>query len=147
MISLVPGDIWCHHAYYRDAQKNYHKKYLLVLSDVPGSGDGLMAVFTTKPNGLKTDPPCSLGNPREGYYVGVPGGVLTHQSWVAFDSLDFLDELEVNRLVKVNKLVKVSGTISTPLLCSVLRCLLQSSDITYSQAKHIGNTAARLVCS
>jgi len=132
MISLVPGDIWCHHAYYRDAQKNYHKKYLLVLSDVPGSGDGLMAVFTTKPNGLKTDPPCSLGNPREGYYVGVPGGVLTQQSWVAFD---------------VNKLVKVSGTISTPLLCSVLRCLLQSSDITYSQAKHIGNTAARLVCS
>lgn len=140
MIPLVPGDIWCHHAYYRDAQNNCRRKYLLVLSDVPGSGDGLVAVFTTKSNGLNTNPPCSLGNPREGYYVGVPGGVLTQESWVAFDSLDFLDELEVNSLVKV------SMAIPTPLLCRVLRCLLQSSDITNSQARHIGNTAVRLGC-
>ncbi len=140
MITLVPGDIWCDFAYYRDAQNNYHKKYLLVLSDVPGSGDGLVAVFTTKPNGLNTNPPCSLGNPREGYYVGVQGGVLKQESWVAFDSLDFLDESEVNSLKKEEQ------SIPSPLLCMVLRCLLQSPDITNSQARYIGDTAARLSC-
>jgi hypothetical protein len=74
------------------------------------------------------------------HYVGVPGGVLTQESWVAFESLDFVDEIEGSRLEKVR------GTIATPLLCKVLRCLLQSDDITTSQARHIGNTAARLGC-
>ncbi len=140
MIPFVPGDIWRDDTYYRDTQNSYRRKYLLVLSDMPGSGDCLAAVFTTKPKGLNDHPPCSLGNPRKGYYVGVPGGVLTQESWVAFESLDFLDESERNRLGKP------CGAIPTPLLCKVLRCLLQSDDITTSQARHIGNTAARLSC-
>ena len=67
MIPFVPGDLWRDDTYYRDAQNKYQPKYLLVLSDIPGSGDCLAAVFTTKSNGLNAHPPCSLGNPRKGY--------------------------------------------------------------------------------
>lgn len=81
-----------------------------------------------------------LGHPREGYYVGIPGAELTRESWIAFDSLDFLDESEARRKEML------ALVIPNHLLCQILRCLLQSSDVTFLQAKHLGDTAAELAC-
>lgn len=136
----MPGSVICHPSYYREPQTGRWKtKYLLVLANT-SAGDILVAVFTTKPKGLRTEPPCTLGHPREGYYVGIPGAELMQESWIAFDSLDFLDESDAE------KKRTLALVISNQLLCQILRCLLQSSDVTFKQAKYLGDTAAELAC-
>lgn len=138
----MPGSVICDPSYYLDHQTGrLRTKYLLVLANIPSAGDILVAVFTTKPNGLKTVPPCTLGHPREGYYVGIPGGELMQESWIVFDSLDFLEASEAEGKETL------ALVISNQLLCQILRCLLQSSDVTSRQAKHLGDTAAELACS
>ncbi|MDD5176659.1 MAG: hypothetical protein PHQ05_09585 [Sterolibacterium sp.] len=146
-IAVAPGQIWQDDCYYLDRLTGECKrKYVLVLA-VDGSGDAVTAVFTSKPHGLTETPACSLGPPRAGYFVGVPGGVFNQPTWVDFSSLDTLDGFDLATHVSSGRTRLLSQTLPAEIFCGVLRCVLQSEDITARQARWIGDTAAKLNCS
>jgi hypothetical protein len=142
-----PGEIWLDDCYYLDGKtRSCQRKYVLVLAVDPGSGDWITAVFTSKPHGLVEHPPCNLGPPRSGHFVGTPGGVLPRQSWVDFSSLQDLEERDYSRMWRDQRLMPTGQALPTPLLCAVLRCVLQSDDLTGRHAKLIGHLVAALRC-
>lgn len=144
-IAVAPGQIWQDDCYYLDRQTGGCKrKYVLILA--ADAGDALTAVFTSKPNGLTEKPACNLGPPRAGFFVGVPGGVFGQPTWVDFNSLEMLDAADLALHVATGRTHMLTQTLNTAMLCAVLRCLLQSDDITQRQARWLGDTAAVLNC-
>lgn len=142
-----PGQIWRDDCYYLDRKTGEcQRKYLLALVVDPRSGDVVTAAFTSKPNGLVEQPACNLGPPRAGYFVSAPGGVLTLPSWVDFNSLQDLDAGDLTKLQRSGRMSLLTQTLPVPLLCAVLRCVLQSDDLTGRQARLIGDVAAVLRC-
>ena len=144
-LAVAPGQIWQDDCYYLDRQTGECKrKYVLVLAT--NSGDAVTAVFTSKPNGLTENPVCSLGPPRAGFFAGVPGGVLNLPTWIDFSSLDILDGFDLNTHVSSGRTRLLAQKLPAQILCGVLRCVLQSEDITGRQARWVGNTIAALNC-
>lgn len=141
------GQMWRDNCYYLDNNTGEcQRKYLLVLAVDPRSGDVVTAVFTSKPNGLVEQPACNLGPPRAGHFVGAPGGVLTLPSWVDFNSLQDLDSGDLIKLQHGGRMSLLLQTLAVPLLCAVLRCVLQCDDLTGRQARLVGDVAAVLRC-
>jgi hypothetical protein len=144
-IAVEPGQIWQDDCYYLDRQTGECKrKYVVVLA--ADNGDAVTAVFTSKSNGLTEIPACSLGPPRAGFFVGALGGVFNLPTWVDFSSLDILDGFDLARHVSSGRTQLLTQTLSVQTLCSVLRFVLQSEDITGRQARWLGDTAAVLNC-
>lgn len=149
MASLVaaPGQIWQDDCYYFDSTTGKcMRKYVLVLAVEPKSGDCVTAVFTSKPHGLKENPPCSLGPPRAGYFVGVPGGVLSQPTWVDFSSVTTLDSSDLAMHARSGRKKLPGFALPQPVFCAVLRCVLQSEDIALREACWIADTVAALHC-
>lgn len=145
-IAVTPGQIWRDDCYYLDKQSGECKrKYVLILAS-DAAGEALTAVFTSKANGLTELPACSLGPPRAGYFIGTPGGVLLKPTWVDFNSLEILDADDLALHVGSGRTRLVQQPIGRQTLCAVLRCLLQSDDISLRQARWLGDTAAALGC-
>jgi hypothetical protein len=146
-VAAQPGQIWCDDCYYLNRETGEcQRKYVLVLAIDPRSDDVVTAVFTSKANGLVEQPACNLGPPRSGYFVGAPGGVLTLPSWVDFNSLQDLDIGDLTKLQRSGRMSLMLQTLPAPLLCAVLRCALQSDDLTGRQARLMGDVAAVLRC-
>lgn len=144
-ISVTAGQIWRDDCYYLDRETGECKrKYVLILAVDPGASDAVTAAFTSKSHGLTEIPACSLGPPRAGYFVGVPGGELKLPTWVDFSSVDILDSYDLGIHVGSGRTSLITQTLDREILCAVLRCALQSDDITGRQARWIGNTAAAL---
>jgi len=144
---VAPGQIWQDDCYYLDRDTGAcQRKYVLILAVAPGGSDSVTAVFTTKSHGLVEQPPCSLGPPRAGYYVGVPGGRLPQPSWVDFSSVQTFDHADLTRHVRSGRTRLLNQTLAPLVLCAVLRCVSQSPDITGRQAKWIADIAATLRC-
>lgn len=145
-IHVAPGQIWRDDCYYLDLRTGECKrKYVLILAADAG-GDAVTAVFTSKPHGLTETPACSLGPPRAGYFVGVPGGTFSQPTWIDFNSIEMLDSADLALHVSTGRTRLLVQTLDVPIFCAVLRCLLQSDDITARQARWIGDTAAHLAC-
>jgi hypothetical protein len=142
-----PGQVWRDDCYYLDRKTGEcQRKYVLVLAVDPLREIVLTAVFTSKPHGLAEAPACNLGPPRSGYFVGTPGGVLPLPSWIDFNSLQDLDSVDLVRLQRSGRIALVPQTLPKPLFCCVLRCALQSEDLTGRQARLLGDLAALLGC-
>ena len=143
-----PGQIWRDDCYYLDrASGECQRKYLLVLAVDPRGGDLVTAVFTSKAHGLTEQPACNLGPPRAGCFVGAPGGVLSVPSWVDFNSLQDLDASDLLKLQRSGRMSPLPLALPAPLFCGVLRCLLQSDDLTGRQARLVGDVTAGLGCA
>jgi len=144
---VAPGQIWQDDCYYLDRRSGEcMRKYVLVLA-IEAGGDPITAVFTSKPNGLTERPPCSLGAPREGYFIGIPGGAFGKPTWVDFSSVHTLDARDLALHVAQGRTKLLKQSLDAVALCAVLRCLLRSDDITNRQARWIGDTAASLQCA
>lgn len=145
-IVVAPGQIWQDDCYYLDRLTgDCKRKYVLILSgDV--SGDAVAAVFTSKPNGLSENPACSLGPPRAGYFVGIPGGVFKQPTWVDFSSVETLDSFDLSINVSSGRMQLLALTLLAETFCGILRCALQSEDITGRQHRWIGDAVAALNC-
>lgn len=95
-----PGQIWKDDCYYFDPNTGECKrKYVLVLAVDHASDDCVTMVFTSRPNGLTEQPPCSLGPPRAGYFVGTPGSMLNKPTWVDFNNVQTLDSADLKKHV------------------------------------------------
>lgn len=145
--AAAPGQVWQDNCYYFDsATGECMRKYVLVLAVETKSGDCVTAVFTSKPHGLKENPPCSLGPPRAGYFVGVPGGALSMPTWVDFSSVATLDSSDLVIHERSGRKKLLGLVLPQQVFCAVLRCVLQSEDIARREARWIGDTAAALGC-
>lgn len=146
-VAAQPGQMWRDDCYYLDRKTGRcQRKYVVVLAVDSRSGDVVTAVFTSKPNGLVEQPACNLGPPRAGHFVGAPGGVFTLPTWVDFNSLQDLDAGDLTKLQHGGRMNLVPQTLPVPLLCAVLRCVLQCDDLTGRQARLVGDAAAALRC-
>lgn len=145
-MAVAVGQIWQDDCYYLDSETGECKrKYVLTIA-VESSGDTLTAVFTSRPNGLPEDPACFHGPPRAGYFVGVLGQPLVKPSWIDFSSVETLDEIDLKIHLRDGRKKPIPLRIETELLCLVLRCLLQSEDLTKRQIKLLGDLLAELEC-
>jgi len=140
------SQIWRDDCYYLNRQTGAcERKYVLVLAVDGSSGDAVTAVFTSKPNGLTVQPPCSSGPPRAGYFVGAPGGVLQVPSWTDFSSIDTLDEADLRRHIRDGRKTLLTQSLVPDVFCAVLRCALRS-DVTRRQARFIGDVITSMNC-
>lgn len=146
--SATPGQLWQDDCYYLDPKTGECKrKYLLVLAVDAKTQDAVTVVFTSQPNGLPDHPACFIGNPRSGYYVGIPGGVFFKETWLDFNSLKTLDADDFALHIKQNRKSLVAQTLSSAHLCAALRCIMQmQDDITKQQLRLLGDTVAHLKC-
>lgn len=147
-VVVSAGQIWRDDCYYLDhTTGECQRKYVLILAVESNGCDAVTAVLTSKSNGLTEAPPCSLGPPRAGHYVGVPGGKMTLPTWVDFSSIDTLDNYDLVAHVSSRRKSLVAQALPPEIFCAVLRCVLQSDDITLRQARWIGDTVAALNCA
>ena len=143
---VAPGQIWRDDCYYLNrVTGECMRKYVLVLA-VAHSGDMITAVLTSKPNGLTEHPPCSLGPPREGYFLGIPGHTLNKPTWVDFSSLQTLDRYDLELHIRQGRTKRLPHTLEAGTLCAVLRCVLRSDDITNRQSRWIADAITSLAC-
>ena len=147
MSLAAPEQIWQDDCYYYDSVTGRcMRKYVLVLAVDMASGDSVTAALTSTPNGLRVDPPCSQGNPRSGYYVGVLGGRLLEETWVDFNSLRTLDDADLARHIDQRRKSLLDIRPSRAVFCGVLRCLLGFDDLERRHARLVGDLAAALNC-
>ena len=147
-VFVQAGQIWRDDCYYLNRETGEcMRKYVLILAVEANCSDAVTAAFTSKSHGLTETPPCSLGPPRSGHYVGVPGGVLSMPTWVDFSSIDTLDAYDLGIHVSSGRKSLVDQTLPAEILCAVLRCVLQSDDITGRQARWIGDAIEALNCA
>lgn len=146
-VAVSPGQIWQDDCYYLDRQTGEcMRKYLLILA-TDQHADSLGIVFTSRPNGLTEEPACSLGPPRAGFFIGTPGGVFQKPTWMDFASLDLLDNYDFSRHVAQGRKKLLAQKLEPPIFCGILRCLLQSDDVTLRQARWLSETALLLGCA
>lgn len=69
-----------------------------------------------------------------------------NRAGVDFSSVQTLDHADLAMHVKSGRTRLLVLSLAPPAFCKVLRCLLQSSDITGRQAKWIADAAASLGC-
>lgn len=146
-IVVRAGQIWRDDCYYFDINtEQYKRKFVLALSVIDG-GDILTAVFTSQPNGLTSDPVCSTGIPRAGFYIGNIPTLFHKETWVDFSSIQMLDIKDLKIHLEIGRKIDVRQPLGNELLCGVLRCVTKSEDITQRQMKYIYNTISNLGCA
>lgn len=145
---MVAGQIWIDNCYYFDQKTGDCKvKYVLILAVDKKTGDAITAVLTSKSNGLPEIPACYIGLPRSGYFLGILGGVLMQETWVAFDSIQRLDGDDHAIHINTSR-TRLSGrSLDRKTLCAVLRCAMQyEADISLKDYRLLGDTISNLTC-
>lgn len=144
----IVGQIWQDDCYYLDVQTGQcMRKFVLVLAVDENSGDSVTVVFTSRSNGLPESPACHIGNPRSGYYLGTPGGLLHKPTWVDFNCLETLDSDDLKLHAQSGRKSLVNLTLSKAQLCAVLRCIMQiQEDISRREYRLLGNAIEALGC-
>jgi hypothetical protein len=145
--NVSPGQIWRDACYYFHAETGEcMPKYLLVLAVDATRGESITAVFTSKPHGLPTDPPCWQRAPRAGFYVGIPGGSLQKETWVDFSSIRALDDADLANHIAQGRTTLLQLQLPQLQFCSVLRCARGIDDLTIRHDRVIGDLIAHLNC-
>ena len=148
MTKAVPGQIWQDDCYYYDQRTGRcMRKYVLVLAIDARSGDSVTAVLTSTPNGLPTDPACWQGNPRSGYYLGIPGAPLVKETWIDFNGIQTLDDADLAHQVAQARKNLLALTLLPDKFCAVLRCVRGIDDLEIRHERLIGDLIAVLGCS
>jgi hypothetical protein len=142
---FVAGEIWSDtkHLFSNGV---YVAKYVIVLAVGP-SGDALVIRLTTKPKGLPSLPACHHGAPRSGYFVGIPGAAPLHrETWAVFDDFFDLDSHLVATGIGNGRYVQTGTTFPAAKYCALLRCAIQSDDITKKQRNMVYSTIEACNC-
>lgn len=138
------GEIYRHDAFYVDrATGRLMPKFLLLLV-VPGNGDYIARLLTSRAVGRRTTPPaCDHSDPYPGYCLGIPGGSLTQPTWVDLRALDDLDRYDFHRDLENGRLTLAQG-LSEAVLIDVLDCVAGAEDTSGDQERRIRDHAAAL---
>ena len=140
----IPGEIYRHGRFYRDDEGIWQPKFLLVLAFSPGR-DIVYRLLTSEPHGRSTTPPCHHGDPYPGYFLDVPGGPLTRQTWLDLRAADDYDDGHFAEHVSEGWL---QLALSLPLaqVCEALSCAARAEDTTNQQARAMLDQRAIMGC-
>lgn len=136
------GDIYRDTRFYVDPNGELKPKFLLVLA-VPGNGEIIARLLTSRSHGRPEDPPCFHGMPYGGYFLGIPGNSLTLKTWVDLRSLPDLDATDFRTGVSNGSIIR-AATLAIPLLCDVLACVAAADDTTKQQERYIRDVLSEL---
>jgi len=140
---MVVGEIYRLERFYADAATGELLPKYAVLLACPHGDDIVARLLTSRQHGRSKVPACSHEHPYAGYYLGVPGGELSAETWVDlrflddFDSLDFAQQRARGRYVAVLTLPRAT-------LRSVIECVAGADDTTRRQEQHLRNALAAL---
>jgi hypothetical protein len=80
---MESGAVYRHDRFYLDRETGeLRAKFLLFLAPMRG-GDWVARLLTSRENMRPRVPPCFLGDPYPGYYLGVPGPPLVREGRTA----------------------------------------------------------------
>jgi hypothetical protein len=137
------GTIYRHRCFYVDRETGeLRPKYLIALARTPG-GDIVARLLTSRSHGRREKPPCYHGDPYPGFYLGVPGGVLTAKTWVDLRGLEDIDVVEAEGLLRKGVMSEVMQ-LDSGLLRELLECAAAADDTTRLQERSIRDELARL---
>lgn len=140
----VSGELWRHDRFYLDSETGeWLSKYLLILA-VRG-GDVVHRLLTSRRNGRPYAPPCFHEDPYPAFYLGIPGGELTRDSWL---DLREREDFDVNYVINKSAAgdMHLVHHIGGELLCDALICAANCVDTTVRQRNHIFATRGQLNC-
>lgn len=140
----LPGEIYRHDRFYRNEQREWQAKYLVVLAFTPGR-DVIHRTLTSRQNGRPEAPPCYHGDPYPGYFLGMPGDPMTRSTWVDLRAMDDYDSNEFGTDIADGTLQLII-TLPLPVICAVLSCAANAEDTTRQQHQALLDQKARLDC-
>jgi len=142
------GQVWRDATYYTEPETGEQlAKYLLVLG-FSKSKDIIYKLLTSRVDHRPTQPVCSHGEPRPGFYMGIPqtGGALFKETWLDLRESDDYDHYDFTDLVERGTLTYVYQIPSNQ-LCELLECAANAPDTMRSQRDGMMNSRAELNCS
>lgn len=140
---MLPREIYCHHAFYRDRLTGEVKrKFFVVLARLP-SEDLVVRLLTSRSHGRPETPPCFHGMPYPGFYLGVLGGRFGKESWL---DLRYLDDFDPSGAVALRKrsVLEHEGTLAPSVFPALLDCAARADDTTKAQERAMRDELARL---
>lgn len=141
---VIPGQIYRHNRFYRDAGGRWQAKYLVVLAAAYG-GDIVFRLLTSQTTGRSETPPCQHDDPYPGFFLGVLGPPLGKKSWLDlrgqndYDGLAFIQHLK-------DEHVKLILTLRSEVLCAALECAASAQDTTQLQERALRDQRTLLRC-
>lgn len=139
-MGVIPGQIYRHDHFYRDAAGQWQTKYLLVLAGT-SDGDVVFRLLTSKAHGRPESPLCYHGDPYPSFYLGCLGGELTAKSW-----LDLRQQADYDGVQFSKEHLPCIATLSKAVLCCALDCAANAEDTTRQQERLIRDQRAALHC-
>lgn len=137
------GEIYRHDRFYVDpATGEIRAKYLLILAPTR-AGDWVARLLTSRQNMRPRDPRCYHGDPYPGYFLGVPGGPLTFDTWVDLRGMHDLDAEDARGHAARDVLTSVLRLERT-VVVDVLACAASALDTTFQQERALRDQLARL---
>lgn len=140
---MAPGDIYRHERFYRDSDSGeLLPKYILFLAPT-ASGDWVARLLTSREAMRPRNPACYHGDPYPGFYLGVPGLPLTHDTWIDLRKLDDFDPVDVRASIGTG-VMRFVGRLATEALIGALDCTAGALDTTIRQERALRDQLALL---
>lgn len=140
---MEPGDIYRHDQFYRHLiTGELERKFLVFLAPTPGD-DWVARLLTSQANMRTEQPPCSLGYPYPGFFLGVLGQVLPLKTWVDLRGLPDIDPLSVTQLVRLGIMGSVMA-LPKASLKQLIECAAAAEDTTRQQERALRDQLARM---
>lgn len=137
------GEIYRHDRLYIDAATGeIRAKYMLMLAPTR-AGDWVARLLTSRQNMRPRNPPCFHGDPYPGYFLGVPGGPLSFDTWVDLRGMQDVDADDVRTLLAKNCMHLILR-LPRETLVGVLDCAAGAIDTTGQQERALRDALARL---
>ena len=142
------GEVWKHTAFYTDVNTGEElPKYLLILG-FDSSRDVVYKLLTSRSGTRSQNPSCYHGDPYPGYYMGIllPTGSLCKETWLDLRESENFDSYDFEALISSSTLSHVH-TIPSDVLCPLLSCAAESSDVSRRQKDIIYASRSELSCA
>lgn len=141
MTQPQPGDVY-HFPDYVFPDGSSRDKFIVLLA-VTRASDWIVVRTTSRQNGRPTHPPCYHGYPYPGYFVELADGLFRLPTWIALDRFDALDSKAFAARAK-SRHVELKGRLGRSLFAGLLRCCVQSDDVTVLQDQAMREVLATL---
>jgi hypothetical protein len=141
------GQVWRHATYYMDRETGEQlAKFLLVLG-FSKSNDIIYKLLTSRIDHRPILPVCFHGDPRPGFYMGIPQtvGTLSKETWLDLRESEDFDHYDFRTLAGQGILTQACELPKSQ-LCELLECAANAPDTLRSQRDGMMNSRAELNC-
>lgn len=135
MSHIKTGEIWAHNCFYRDADNECKRKYILILYS--HESKIIFRVLTSQQNVRNHNLGCHHDeNPS--FYIDTLDGVLDKSTWVVLTKSNHntvYDEYDFQSFVGSNHVYKYKDQINKELLEQIIECCIGADDTTKGEER------------